>query len=186
MRVRTTVNGREVEREVDDRRLLTDFLAYARPTPIVPMPADLNDPAADAVTFLSAEAEQRGIRLEFHARPGGAPTRLDESRVKQVVLNLVGNALDAVEGLEPERRRVTVSVEDGGALWRLSVADCGRGVPQGKQREVFGVFVSTKPAGTGLGLPIAERIVKAHGGTLTLSSEPGGPTRAVATFPKAA
>jgi signal transduction histidine kinase len=100
-------------------------------------------------------------------------------------MNLVGNALDAVEGLEPDRRRVCVAIDEDGADWKLTVSDRGRGVPQGKHREIFGVFVSTKPAGTGLGLPIADRIVKAHGGTLTLSSAPGEPTRAVATFPKA-
>lgn len=165
-------------------RLLTDFLAYARPTPIVTVPADLNEPAADAVAFLLPEAQQRGIRLEFQARPGGAPAKLDEARVKQVVLNLVGNALDAVEGLAPERRRVSVRIEDAGAFWALTVSDCGPGVPASRQREVFGVFVSTKPAGTGLGLPIAERIVRGHGGTLTLSSASGEPTRAVATFPR--
>jgi signal transduction histidine kinase len=166
-------------------RLLTDFLAYARPSPITPVPADLNDPASDAVVFLTPEAEQRGIHLEFTPRPGGAPAKLDEARVKQVVMNLVGNALDAVDGLSPDRRRVTVGVEEDGDSWRLTVADCGRGVPRDKESEIFGVFVSTKPAGTGLGLPIAERIVKAHGGSLTLSSSAGEPTRAVATFPKA-
>ena len=166
-------------------RLLADFLAYARPAPLATAPADLNETASEAIAFLRPEAEQRGVRLEFTAHEGGAPTRLDEARVKQVVLNLVGNALDAVEKEQPERRHVLVRVEDDGALWRLTVTDRGPGVPPAKLKEIFGVFVSTKPAGTGLGLPIAERIVRAHGGSLTISSKPGEPTRAVATFPKA-
>ena len=86
---------------------------------------------------------------------------------------------------EAAAREVEVRVEDAGSVWRLTIADRGPGIPPAKTADVFKLFVSTKPAGTGLGLPIAERIVRAHGGTLTLSSSPGEPTRAVATFPKA-
>lgn len=167
-------------------RLLTDFLAYARPAPIHTSPADLNEIAGEAVAFLGPEAERRRIRLEFRPHPGAATAVLDAPRVRQVVLNLVGNALDAVEAEGAAARDVTVSVDADGGAWRLTVADRGPGVPDGTLPDVFRAFVSTKPAGTGLGLPIAERIVRAHGGTLTLSSAEGGPTRAIATFPRAA
>ncbi len=165
-------------------RLLTDFLSYARPSPLSPVPADLNEAAREAVSFLEPEASRRHIRLTFSPRAGGAPALLDPARVRQVVLNLVGNALDAVEAEGAAAREVEVRVEDAGSLWRLTIADRGPGVPAARTADVFKLFVSTKPAGTGLGLPIAERIVRAHGGTLTLSSSPGEPTRAVATFPK--
>ena len=68
-------------------RLLADFLSYARPSPLSPVPADLNDAAGEAVAFLAPEAERRGIRLAFAPRAGGAPARLDPARVRQVVLN---------------------------------------------------------------------------------------------------
>ncbi len=165
-------------------RLLTDFLAYAKPSPITPVLADLNGPAREAVGFLAPEAESRRIGLEFTPHPRRALARLDEARVKQVVLNLVANALDAVESEGVMAREVKVRVEDAGEMWKLTVADTGPGVPPTKMSEIFKVFVSTKPAGTGLGLPIAERIVKAHGGVLELLSAKGGPTRAIATFPK--
>ena len=165
-------------------RLLTDFLSYARPSPLSSVPADLNEAASEAVAFLKPEAGSRNIRLTFSPHPGGAPARLDPARVRQVVLNLVGNALDAVEAEGAAAREVEARVEDAGSFWRLTVADRGPGVPAAKTADLFRLFVSTKPAGTGLGLPIAERIVRAHGGTLTLSSSPGEPTRAVATFPK--
>ena len=167
-------------------RLLTDFLSYARPTPISAVPSDLNEPAGEAVAFLTAEATKRGIVLDFTPHPGGAPALLDAARVKQVVLNLVGNALDAVEDERAAAREVHVRVDAEGSSWRLTVTDLGPGVPDDKKDELFRLFESTKPAGTGLGLPIADRIVRAHGGTLTLHSEKGQPTRAVATFPKLA
>lgn len=165
-------------------RMLGDFLSYARPSPIAPVPSDLNVVASDAVTFLRPEATKRGIRLEFSPAPGPAAARLDEARVRQVILNLVGNALDAVESEGALAREVDVRVEEDGPRWLLLVTDRGPGIPAATQREMFKVFVSTKPAGTGLGLPIAERIVKAHGGSLLLVSEAGHPTRAEARFPK--
>ncbi len=165
-------------------RLLADFLSYARPSPLSTVPSDLNETAGEAVAFLAPEAERRGIRLDFAPRAGGAPAKLDPARVRQVVLNLVANALDAVEAEGASAREVDVKIEDAGSAWRLTVSDRGPGVPHAKTAELFKLFVSTKPAGTGLGLPIAERIVKAHGGALTLTSKPGEPTRAEATFPK--
>ena len=165
-------------------RLLGDFLAYARPSPLSAVPADLNEAAGDAVAFLAPEAARRGIKLDFAPHAGGAPARLDPARVRQVVLNLVANALDAVEAEGASAREVDVRVADSGSHWRLTVSDRGPGVPPAKSADLFKLFVSTKPAGTGLGLPIAERIVKAHGGALTLTSRPGEPTRAEATFPK--
>lgn len=166
-------------------RLLTDFLAYARPSPLSLVLSDLNEPASEAVAFLLPEAERRGIRLEFRPNPAPAACRLDPARVKQVVLNLVANALDAVESEGAQSREVDVTVADSGEAWRLTVTDQGPGVHPTKLSEVFKVFVSTKPAGTGLGLPIAARIVREHGGTLELLSRPGEPTRVEATFPKA-
>jgi signal transduction histidine kinase len=165
-------------------RLLSDFLSYARPSPLVTVPADLNEPAAEAVSFLQPEARTRRTVLVFQPREGGAPAHLDAARVKQVVLNLVGNALDAVEAEGATAREVDVAIEDGGPVWLLTVSDHGPGLDGKKATDIFRVFVSTKPAGTGMGLPIAERIVKAHGGELTLSSARGEPTRAVASFPK--
>ena len=165
-------------------KLLADFLSYARPSPLVTVPSDLNEPASEAVAFLRPEARSRRITLEFQPHEGGAPALLDAARVRQVVLNLVGNALDAVEAAGATAREVDVAIEDGGRFWLLTVSDRGPGL-DGKSTDIFRVFVSTKPAGTGMGLPIAERIVRAHGGELTLASAKGEPTRAVATFPKA-
>lgn len=173
-------------RQETDRlaRLLNDFLAYARPSPLSPVPSDLNEPAGEAVAFLGPEAARRRIRLDFAPFPVPARALLDSSRVKQVVLNLVGNALDAVELEGASSREVAVKVDQAGEHWRLTVSDRGPGVPSARILEVFRAFASTKPAGTGLGLPIAQRIVRAHGGTLTLSTTEDGQTLAIATFPK--
>jgi signal transduction histidine kinase len=176
----------QATRQETDRlsRMLTDFLAYARPSPLQLVPYDLNEPASEAVSFLRPEADRRGIRLVCNPAPRPAMARLDPQRVKQIVLNLVGNALDAVEAEGARSREVDVKIEDAQDHWRLVVTDAGPGLPPSKLGDIFKVFVSTKPAGTGLGLPIAQRIVKGHGGALTLTSPEGGPTTAVATFPK--
>ena len=138
-----------------------------------------------AAFFGSSTVLKSAIKLSFTPHPSPARAKLDSPRIKQVVLNLVGNALDAVESEGAKSREVDVRVEEAADAWRLTVSDSGPGIHPAKLTEIFRAFVSTKPAGTGLGLPIAERIVKAHGGTLTLKSAAGEPTRAVATFPKA-
>ena len=131
-------------------RLLADFLSYARPSPLSPVPSDLNDAAGEAVAFLAPEAERRGIRLAFAPRAGGAPARLDAARVRQVVLNLVANALDAVEAEGASAREVDVRVEDAGAKWRLVVTDRGPGVPPARSRRTSSSSSSRRsPPGRG-------------------------------------
>jgi signal transduction histidine kinase len=93
---------------------------------------------------------------------------MDGEKIKQVVINLVQNAIEAM----PQGGEVVIetSLEDGRA--RLRIQDQGPGLPAGL--DVFQLFVTTKARGTGLGLPIAQQIVLEHGGEITAGSAPGG------------
>ena len=166
-------------------RLLADFLSYARPSPLSAVPADLNEAAGDAVAFLAPEAERREHPARVHAARGRR-SRAARSRAREA-----GRPEPRRERARRRRGRGRVRARGGRARrgrrsevaarpWRTAARAC----PPAKTADLFKLFVSTKPAGTGLGLPIAERIVKAHGGALTLTSRPGEPTRAEATFPK--
>jgi len=92
--------------------------------------------------------------------------RADRLLIEQVVLNLVRNAVEAVQSLPPERRRVTVATAPaaGGAL--LAVSDLGEGVPAEACERLFDAFVTTKPGGLGLGLSICRSVIEAHGGSI--------------------
>jgi signal transduction histidine kinase len=113
------------------------------------------------------EASSRGTRLEFEA-PGALPAVMgDPVHLQQVLLNLVLNAMDAVDGLPAERRTVTVRATlNGGREVEVAVSDAGRGIAPEQLRHVFDPFFTTKASGLGVGLSISRTIIEAHGGRI--------------------
>jgi C4-dicarboxylate-specific signal transduction histidine kinase len=122
----------------------------------------------DAVLRL-AEPAARDAGITFECRLAATPpaVRADRLLIEQVALNLVRNAIEAVETLPPERRRIIVATRfevDGSGTF--SVSDLGDGVPREAKERLFDPFVTTKPGGLGLGLSICRSVVEAHGGSL--------------------
>jgi signal transduction histidine kinase len=118
---------------------------------------------------MAAEAHSRGIELVTDFAGDAPPTRFDEARIRQVVLNLVRNAIEALDGAHGTIRVRTRGV---GRFAELSVEDDGPGI-QGDPTRIFRAFHTTKSLGTGLGLTIAQRIATEHGGELRVESERG-------------
>jgi C4-dicarboxylate-specific signal transduction histidine kinase len=116
-----------------------------------------------------AEPSARDAGISFESRLAATPpvVRADRLLIEQVALNLVRNAVEAVETLPKERRRITVAtrVEPDGS-GTLSVTDLGDGVPGEAKERLFDPFVTTKPGGLGLGLSICRSVVEAHGGAI--------------------
>ena len=148
--------------------LVTDFLEVARPKPLARSELDLNDLARDVAVLLKPEAETRKAILQVESFPFPAHARVDGERVKQVLVNLVRNGLEAV----PEGGRVTIRVRRLPRDVEIDVADDGPGI-QDSGAPIFDAFFTTKEKGTGLGLSIVHRIVSDHGGDVSFSSLPG-------------
>jgi C4-dicarboxylate-specific signal transduction histidine kinase len=128
---------------------------------------NLNDLVGAVLRLAEPEAHEAGIR--FERRLAGAPpvVRADRLLIEQVALNLVRNAVEAVQALPEERRRITLSTQvepDGSGTF--AVADLGDGVPQEARERLFDPFVTTKTGGLGLGLSICRSVVEAHGGAI--------------------
>jgi hypothetical protein len=128
---------------------------------------NLNDLVAAVLRLAEPEAQDAGVR--FERRLAGAPpvVRADRLLIEQVALNLVRNAVEAVQALPEERRCITLATQiepDGGGTF--SVADLGEGVPAEAKERLFDPFVTTKPGGLGLGLSICRTVVEAHGGAI--------------------
>jgi PAS domain S-box-containing protein len=141
--------------------LVNDFLAFARPTALRPGEADLGITVETIASLVAPDLDQAGLTMSLDIEPMSIG-RFDEERIKQVLLNLVRNAIEAAG----HGGDVSMSVRrDDGAL-RVEIADSGPGIPE--DSDIFEPFVTTKDAGTGLGLPIAHRIVSGHGGELTV------------------
>jgi signal transduction histidine kinase len=165
-------------RETDRLRdILTDFLQYAGRMKVDRERIDLREVAVDLVDFLHAQAAQSGIRLLL-SPPPEQPVSVDADRglLKQAALNLMLNAMQAM-GSAPRAdgaaHELMLRIEDDHGRARLHVIDTGPGVPPDRIDGIFLPYVTTKTGGTGLGLPVARRIAREHGGDVKVHSEPG-------------
>ena len=128
---------------------------------------DLNEVVSDVERILRAEARRRNANLDIRLPATPAMMVGDRIQIQQILINLVLNALDAIEGLPESRRTVTVSVENAEGRVRLAVQDRGAGVASEHLPRLFESFFTTKSSGMGLGLPIVRTLVDAHGGSVT-------------------
>lgn len=150
-----------------------------------PEPLDATRLVTELVGEFRSEVAGRGYEIALRAGNGACRVRADREALCRAVWNLLDNAVK----YSPESSTVRVSVESSGALTSISVADQGAGIPPAEQRDIFRKFVRGTAAralnvkGTGIGLAIADHIVKAHGGRLELESEPGHGSRFTIVLP---
>jgi signal transduction histidine kinase len=162
---------------LEDR--LEGFLNFARPPKLQVSRLDLRQLVTQTIHLLSHRASRRGIRIIQHA-PEPLQIDADEGQIRQVLLNILLNALDAVTNqgtievrLWPDDGSVRMSgPTQSGAV--LEVLDDGHGLPKENSGRIFEPFFSTKDTGLGLGLAISRRIVESHGGELTAADRPEG------------
>ncbi|MFN3486297.1 MAG: sensor histidine kinase, partial [Planctomycetota bacterium] len=131
--------------------------------------ARLNDLAGELLDFLAPQAERARIRLRREFAPDLPPVQVDPNLMRQAILNLLVNAQQAM----PHGGEITVRTESNGQHVRLQVRDNGPGIPVEHRDKIFSLYFSTKPGGTGLGLPMVKKIVEEHGGLVEVDSRPG-------------
>ena len=171
----------ENRRAVD---LLRRFLQFARPEDGRFLDAEVGALVRESLSFCRVELRAAGVTVEDHtADSGEAPQtiRCDPHLLQQVFINLALNAADAMRE-RPDRRLVVTQLATASGV-EISFRDSGQGVPLGLRDRIFDPFFTTKPTGTGLGLAIAARIITAHGGRLSLFSEPGAGATFVVALP---
>ena len=151
------------------QKILNDLLEYARPRPPQFQAGDLNTTAEQAVHLARQQVLTRPIRIEMVRSPDLPPVEHDAAQIQQVLLNLLLNAVQAIDGAGAVE--VRLSPLDGCAL--VSVTDSGRGIDPSHLPNIFRPFFTTKGKGTGLGLSLAQRIVEGHGGRIEVSSTVG-------------
>ncbi len=169
--------------------ILEDFLQFARPREFAARPVDVVPVVSRVLDLLGGEAERRGIRLERDLQPV-PPIAGDEGRLRQVLVNLGLNAIEAVKdgGLV----RVSCRLEppdpergEAGPEVAIRIDDDGSGVPEEARDRIFEPFFTTKARGSGLGLSIVHAIVTQHGGRIRVEDSPEGGARFVLVLPPA-
>ena len=151
-----------------------DMLSYSKEREPNLARVDLNAVLREVVELSSPKARERDVVLNAAPDETLSPCVADREGIHRALLNLVGNALDAVEESDAPAVTVSSSREADGNWLRLTVRDNGSGIPPEKVGEIFRPFVSSKGArGTGLGLAVSRKILREHGGDIVVESEVG-------------
>ena len=167
------------------RDILADFLRYAGRLQLDRRICDVREVATEIADFFMPQAEQSGVRFVVRTDAEPVPADADPALLKQAMLNLLLNAVQAMQDLPEDRpRTLTISVARSAPEPRgtrrdpravVEVSDTGPGVPADARESVFEPYRTTKPGGNGLGLATTRRIVEAHGGSVEcLGAEGGG------------
>ncbi|MGE5486967.1 MAG: ATP-binding protein [bacterium] len=149
--------------------LLTDLLNFARPRKPERRPTDLSALVDSVAALVSHTAEQSGVSIRKSAPASLPPVELDPEQMKQVILNLAINAIEAM----PRGGTLEFGISRTGAGVELWVRDDGLGIPADDLDRIFDPFFTTKEHGTGLGLSVAHQIVTQHGGEMEARRNPG-------------
>jgi len=169
---------REIQRL---ERLVSSFLSYARPTQIQTKLLNINDVVESVVGFLRPEIEQVGLILDLNLSKSLPEIPLDDNQMKQALLNVIQNAVQVSQ----KGQNISITTRMGGGDKILVVvADQGPGIAPQELESIFKVFFSTRRGGTGLGLPIAQRIVELHSGGIKVESSVGVGTTITFILPK--
>jgi two-component system sensor kinase FixL len=147
---------------------------------------NLNAIITDTVRLVSSDVLNRESVVTTELDPNVPAVQGTLVQIQQVLLNLIINALDAMEAFPPAERRVIISTRsDKGDVAEITVRDFGTGLPGDRPDKVFDHFFSTKQKGMGMGLAIVRSIIEAHGGTITGENAPDRGARMVVRLPAA-
>jgi signal transduction histidine kinase len=161
--------------------LLEDFLKFARVGQLELANDELNDAVREFIEFYQPQADAVGVELSPHLAANLASTRLDRTLFRQVLLNLAINAQQAM----PKGGILELQTSMRNNCLQLDLIDNGSGMDSATLGRIFDPFYSTKPGGSGLGLPTVRKIIEAHAGQIVVASEPGRGTRFTITLPAA-
>lgn len=165
--------------------LVMDMLNYSKDRVPVLKLADINTVVSDVMELASARAAECGVKLEFRRGGDVSMALFDEEGIHRAVLNIVSNAIDAVEGIENGAVVVQTGYDRTADMLLVAVSDNGPGIPEDQRAAIFNVFESSKGSrGTGIGLPVSRKILREHGGRVRVEGSPGQGTRFVLSWPR--
>ena len=158
--------------------IINDFLSLAQNRLIDKALTSLNDIIADIIPLIQADANLRGLHLEWHPGPSLPELWLNDKEMKQLILNLARNGLEAMK----DGGSLRLSTRAYSDIVELRVKDTGIGITQMQMDKLFEPFFTTKSRGTGLGLPVCLSIVEKHHGSIEVESKEGKGTTFIVQF----
>jgi C4-dicarboxylate-specific signal transduction histidine kinase len=161
----------------DDERageIISHLRGFLRTEDVPPGAVSIDRAIADVLQIVEPEAARRGIKIDCDPASQPLSVRADHVHLQQVLLNLALNGMDAMKDVAAGRRMTFRTSQVGEAKVEIAVLDNGTGIPEGRLREIFDSFVTTKQHGTGLGLSIARTIVEMYGGRIWAENRKDG------------
>lgn len=179
----------ELMEEVDRiNKIVQGLLSFAKPSELEFVCVDVVQLLRQTLVLLNNTLVREQVNVSFDIRVKNTVVTADASQLKQVFLNVLLNAVEAME--DSEAKQLTLGIENGRSLdyqsryLLISITDSGKGVEQGNLENIFTPFYTTKKDGTGLGLPISYGIINRHGGEMEVNSLPGKGTTVVIKLPQ--
>lgn len=161
-------------------RVVKTFLDFTRPVDFSAQDVDVATIAKEVAALVTPQAATQKVQVDFQTEPEKIIIRADRDLLKQAILNVVMNGIEAMKQ-QGGKLRVFVGVEADNCV--LTIADDGPGIPETNKSKVFQLYFTTKEKGTGIGLAMTFRAVQLHNGTIEFSSEPGKGTTFLLKFP---
>lgn len=173
----------EILKSETDRvtQVLEDYLQFLRNPELHLAKADLNDLLSQMVEFYQPQALLKDITIRYAPCSHSPQCMVDIDKFKQVIMNLFVNSLQAM----PDGGEIIIGLSADNRSSILRFSDTGTGITSDKLENIFDVYYTSKPGGSGLGLPIAKKIIEAHKGTISVSSESGTGTSFLVKIPLA-
>ncbi len=160
--------------------ITSQLLEYSRKSHLDKKPHCVNSLVRESLGFMEGQIKSDNIKLTTNFDLNNPLADLDERRIRQVIFNIVGNALDAM--LPGGKLVISTKTENGSVI--LDVEDNGKGIPDEEKKRLFTPFFTTKSRGSGLGLPISKKIVEDHGGHIEFESQILAGTKFSVFFPQ--
>ncbi len=165
--------------------LVMDMLNYSKERVPALKLADVNTVVGEVIELAAARAEECSVKLEYRRGDDVPMAMFDEEGIHRAVLNIVSNAIDAVDGIKLGAVVVQTGYDKAADMLLVAVSDNGPGIPEDQRAAIFNVFESSKGSrGTGIGLPVSRKILREHGGRVRVEGGPGQGTRFVISWPR--
>lgn len=160
-------------------QILDDFLRFIGKSELNLQNTDINLLVSDMADFFTPQARAKNVTVRLGLAKIPITCKVDADMIKQVILNLFINATQAMA----EGGELIIRTNMNEKYANIEISDTGTGIPPEKIDKIFLAYYTSRPAGTGLGLPIAKKIINAHNGNITVNSQPGKGTSFTITLP---